>query len=61
MQTGRHANQSHASLEQVLERLANVERLLAHLVIALADQDEDEPTDLEGRPLPRERQGLDTL
>jgi hypothetical protein len=61
MQAGRDTNQSDASLEQVLGRLGNIERLLAHLVNALADQDDDMATDLEGQPLPRQRQGLDTL
>ena len=66
MQGGRNADQPESPLEQQLAsidaRLASIERALAYMIDALAgDEDEGPATDLDGNPVGRERQWLDTL
>ena len=66
MHGGRNTDQPESPLEQRLDaidaRLASIERALAYMIDALAgDEGEGPATDLDGNPVGRERQGLDTL
>ncbi len=49
------------TLEEVAKRLERIERLLATLVSALAEDEEPAGTDLDGNPIPSERDQTQSL